>query len=352
MSHRAVVSVIACCLLLSSTLHAVEHLRVVLNAEEKGMSAVVTCLAMQPQGNLLVTGGDDHAIRLWDGQTGLPVARWQRHHDWVQDIRFMPDGLSFLSTGKDGLVLLWDSRQEAKFHVIAHRPHALNSLDVDPQGRLVAIAGATAEIQFFDTQSWQEQVSLRHRMPCADVRCVRFSPQQDTMASCARTGPIHIWKVHEGTQAVQRLGQAKDRSRTLAFSWDGVWLAAGGDDREIRLWHLPSLSLADRPNAIPPTHTIPLGNTKVFSLAFVGSQILALGGSDNRIQLWDIAKQERVGAFTGHTGSVSALAFGADRLVSGSYDTTLRFWTDPSFESTVGPLTRVKVASQSAAVHP
>jgi WD40 repeat protein len=66
----------------------------------------------------------------------------------------------------------------------------------------------------------------------------------------------------------------------------------------------------------------------VYALVFVDNRRLAAGGTDNRIQIWDLEGRQATSQLVGHTGTVAALA--CDRsgaiLVSGSYDTTLRIW--------------------------
>ncbi|MDA0658208.1 MAG: WD40 repeat domain-containing protein [Planctomycetota bacterium] len=308
----------------------------------QGSGAVVTCLATDPRGNLIVSGGDDHEIRIWSRDDGSMLARYRKHHDWIQDIRFSPSGEHFASTGKDGLLLVWDSDGDGKCRTIAHSKRYLQSLDFDPQGKYLVVAGASCDVQVYDTTNWREMDPMRHSMPCPDVRCVRFSPKAGQIAACSRIGHVHLWDLNSGNNVPTILGSKRDRSQCLAFSWDGEWLAVGGEDREIRLWHLSSLD-----GSPEPTNVLSLGNSKVLSLSFVGAQLLAVGGSDNRIRIWDIAAGDQVRELTGHTGSVSTLAFASQSLISGSYDTTLRFWSDSLFETNSALMARIKVTSQS-----
>jgi WD40 repeat protein len=58
-------------------------------------------------------------------------------------------------------------------------------------------------------------------------------------------------------------------------------------------------------------------------------RILASGGADGAIRLWNVADQTQLGApLTGHTGRVTDLAFSPDgtKLMSTSDDQTLRLW--------------------------
>ena len=70
------------------------------------------------------------------------------------------------------------------------------------------------------------------------------------------------------------------------------------------------------------------GGGTVLSLAFCGPAKLAAGGSDNLIRLWDLATRSEQYRLVGHTGSVTTLVWDAEAsvLVSGSFDTTVRFW--------------------------
>ncbi len=64
------------------------------------------------------------------------------------------------------------------------------------------------------------------------------------------------------------------------------------------------------------------------SLAFCGDELLATGGSDNTVRIWDLTKPAERWSLPGHSGSVAALACDPQTgvLASGSFDTTIRVW--------------------------
>ena len=64
------------------------------------------------------------------------------------------------------------------------------------------------------------------------------------------------------------------------------------------------------------------------SICFCGPGRLAAGSSDNLLRVWDLASQQLIKTFTGHTGTVAALACNerGQVLVSGGFDATVRVW--------------------------
>ncbi|AFZ16427.1 WD40 repeat domain-containing protein [Allocoleopsis franciscana] len=107
---------------------------------------------------------------------------------------------------------------------------------------------------------------------------------------------------------------------SVAISPNGKLLAMGGTNGEIHLWQLPETQLLITNKG----HT-----SLVFSVVFSpDSRMLASGSADGTVKLWDCSTGQCLNVLPGHIGNAWSVAFSPDghSLASGSGDGTLRCW--------------------------
>jgi WD40 repeat protein len=127
----------------------------------------------------------------------------------------------------------------------------------------------------------------------------------------------------------------------LRLSDGRTLLASGGNDATVRLWDPLTASAAGAPLA---GHTGPVHALAAVSLRD-GRTVLASGGDDGTVRLWDPATGLLIGQpLTGHRGPVRALAAvplvdGRTVLASGGHDKTVRLWEPVTGQPIGKPLT-------------
>ncbi|MEG5034415.1 serine/threonine-protein kinase [Microcoleus sp. AT3-D2] len=152
------------------------------------------------------------------------------------------------------------------------------------------------------------------------VNAIALSPDGQTLVS-ASFGTIRIWNVRTG-RLVQTLNSvhSKKSVKTLAVSPDSSILASGGDDNNVILWDLKTGRRM---------RTIAAHKATVNEIAFSrDGQTLASGSDDKTVRLWNVRTGSRLRTLSGHAGGVNAIALSRDgkTLASGSEDKTVRLW--------------------------
>jgi WD40 repeat protein len=150
-------------------------------------------------------------------------------------------------------------------------------------------------------------------------------------AACGRGNRIDVYHVPSG-QCIAQLADPKlagapgmtnaahrDLVNSLAFNPEGTLLASSGF-REVKLWK--------RPRLVPSPFAIPAEAARLFAVSPDQRQFAAVL-PDHVIALYELPGGKLTQSLTGHSNTITAIAFSPDRqfLASVSDDKTLRIWS-------------------------
>ena len=281
---------------------------------------VITAVAVAPGGGQVATAGDDHVVRIWSTATGQIVHKLTGHHDWVRALAYSPEGTLLASAGDDHRITLWQADAGEKIAELPAHPQVIYSIAFNPDGSQLAAVGFERTVRLYDVAKLQ--VARELEGPDDDLRSVVYSPDGTRLATGGRNGRIRIWTLPEAAP-LRDITAPPRRIRTLAWLADGQKLVSAGEGRTVTVWDAATGEALQ---------TLDCRTGKILAMVVCSEQLIATGGSDNVISVWNWQTQTQADRLVGHTGSVATLAFdrASGTIISGSYDTTVRVWRLPT----------------------
>lgn len=277
---------------------------------------VLSKVSLSNDGRLMVTAGDDHYLRIWDAQNGDLKQEFKAHDDWVRGAVFNPTGDQIVSIGQDGQIKVWNLAQISTPTIVREKVRGGRSVEFSPDGTKFAVSGFDPVVYCFDMST--KQLLYRLDAPSPSITAIKFSPDATLLAAGGRNGKVRVWNVSNGTKVADMNGDSR-RVNALAFSPDAQQLALGTTGSRIMIFN---------PRTGRMVSQLPERYGKTYSLQYCGMTVLASGESDNTIRLWDLTGNREMTHLIGHTGTVSTMFYDEqfNRLVTGSFDTTIRHW--------------------------
>jgi WD40 repeat protein len=278
--------------------------------------ADATAIAVSRDGKFLAASNTS-GIRIWKMGTWKVVATLKEQPTHSSGLAFSTDAKTLISSDWSSAVRVWDVPTESKRLEFLLPPEMqfgagrLRALAISPDGKLLAAAAGGNLVELRERRSGE----VIRTLAAQDVITgVAFAPSGKTLATAG--GSLRLWDVERGAAVGPPLGEAN----VLAWSPDGKLLAGGGSDKVVRLWD----AATSKPIAALEGH-----RAEILALAFSpdGKRLLSASG-DFTARVWDIEKQTTVATLQGHAAAINAVAYAADgkTLATASNDGTARLW--------------------------
>src|SRR5258706_14842172 len=105
--------------------------------EWTGHTACVLSVSYSPNGARVVTGSDDHTIRIWDAESGAVVGEpLTGHTNLVSSVAYSPDGRHIISGSSDRTIRIWDAKTGAAVgNPLEGHTKSVTSVAYSPDGR-------------------------------------------------------------------------------------------------------------------------------------------------------------------------------------------------------------------------
>ncbi len=282
-----------------------------------GHTGPVNSVAFSPDGKRIVSGSDDHTVKVWDADRGVQVLSLQGHTGMVLSVAFRPDGKRIASGSNDQTIKVWDVVKGSEILTLHGHMGSVWSVAFRADGKRILSGSVDSTVKTWDADKGGEPLCQWRDL--GPVISVAFRPDGKYIVSGGWDNTVKVWEADRETLTLSLKGHTGS-VRSVAFSPAGNRIVSGSEDGNVLVW-----------DAGKDAKTVTLkGHTgTVFSVAFSpDGKRLASSSADRTIKLWDAETGSELRTLQGHSDLVRSVAFSPDgqRLVTSSDDKTIKVW--------------------------
>ncbi|KAI0884818.1 WD40 repeat-like protein [Annulohypoxylon maeteangense] len=223
------------------------------------------------------------------------------HRLGVNGLAVDRDNAILYSGGRDGVICAWDLNLDLN----SHDPDRVASRGAKPRPTTKFRASTQAHTH------WVNDIVL--------------AANNTALVSASSDLTVKVWRPELGDTEPHTIGQHADYVKCVATPSSADWVASGGLDRKIYLWDLngkgKSLEIDVRGEDVSE-------KASVYAMS-VGRNILASGGPESIVRLWDPKSGKRITKLVGHTDNIRAIMMNeaGDTVMTASSDQTVKVWS-------------------------
>jgi DNA-binding beta-propeller fold protein YncE len=196
----------------------------ILTASSKAVGRV----AFSPDGQQLVSAGDDGTVQVWDLKTRKETRSFSGEDKTPHCVGFAADGTRVVAVFGKGTVKVWNAADGSE--ALSFEAGGNDSAALSPDGSTLAVGGG-GKIGIWSTSDGKQLRSFEaHR---AAILGLAFSPDGSKLASAGEHNLVRIWDTATGNRLQNLTGH--ERAPTYVAFGPGR-VASGGMDGTMRLW--------------------------------------------------------------------------------------------------------------------
>lgn len=220
-----------------------KRLKALPKGETLPVPQAVRAVVFSHDGRMLVSGGEDHTLRLWDVQTGAELMPpLLGHTSGVWAVAFTPDGRRVVSGSADTRVRIWEVQPRRVLFASVRIPSRqlqlakeVRGVAVTDDGKRILAGDANHTVTVWDADSLRVVQTFRSHNN--RVHAIACSPDGLRVVSGSADSTLKLWDLKDGKELSTWKGHAAE---VLCVDWsrDGKQLASAGEDHVVRLWNV------------------------------------------------------------------------------------------------------------------
>ncbi|XP_039188758.1 sperm-associated antigen 16 protein isoform X3 [Crotalus tigris] len=276
----------------------------------------VTCLALHPRKDIVVTGSDDHLWKMWAFPNGNIIVKGEGHTDWISGCCFHPSGSKLVTSSGDKTVRVWDFTKGGCILTLEGHSYAVLDCSWHSCGDFVASASMDETSKVWDLKSERCRYTLRGHKD--SVNSIEFFPFSNIILTSSADKTLSLWDARMGLCAQTFYGHLHSCNHAT-FNMKGDTIVSCDSYGVLKLWDVrkgvPMVSIDAGPHP---------GNQVAFDPS---GHIVAVASNDGTIKTLEL-KSGHLSSLLGHEDKVQSVIFDhmAEHLISGGSDGTVRIW--------------------------
>ncbi|GAA5964106.1 hypothetical protein JCM21900_004508 [Sporobolomyces salmonicolor] len=221
------------------------------------------------RGAVVVSGGCDREVRVWEVETGKCLHILRGHTSTVRCMRVLDGRPIAVSGSRDATLRVWNIETGEMVHLLSGHEHSVRCIEI--AGNKVVSGSYDATCRLWDVDTGQ----------------------------CLHVFRGHIHQIY-------------------AVAFDGIRVVTGSLDSTVRIWSAETGELL----ALLQGHTSLVGQLQLDPR----SNVLVTGGSDGRVIVFSLSTFETLHRLCAHDNSVTCLQVDERFIVTGGNDGRIKLW--------------------------
>lgn len=251
--------------------------------------------AMVPCGDVLVSGGCDRDVRVWDLLTGESKYVLRGHTSTVRCLKMSEDGYA-ISSSRDTTLRVWNINSGLCKNILVGHQASVRCLAV--HGDLVVSGSYDTVAKIWSISDGRCLRTLAGHF--SQIYAVAFDGRR--IATGSLDTSVRIWDPNNG----HCLGVLQGHTSLVGhLQMRGNTLVTGGSDGSVRVWSLRNMA---------PFHRLAAHDNSVMSLQSDDVRVVS-GGCDGRVKVWDLKTGQLVRELGKPADAVWMVAFEDEKAV-------------------------------------
>lgn len=301
-------------------------------------------IAVSPNGRYVCSSHQDGTVRLRNAQNGEVTHVLPGHAEASSPVVFTADGARVIAVRPGGSLVAWDvetGNESARFDTPGS---AILKLTASADGKWLASTDSAGSILLRDpgTLAPVSEIAL------SSVSALAIAHDGSLLAAGDSDGLVRIYS-NPGLRERTVIGRSGQGIAAVAFAPDGKRLALGRRGGVAEIWQLEPAG--EEPLILSSPEEL---RDSPLSLSFpLAGGVLAVGTNAGRILFWDSQTGAHLQSLHAHIGPATSVAFGREgsSIISGGIDGALRRWEPAAAATQVFRLPFGPIAITSPGAH-